>query len=343
MIDKSIILSRTNGGLDVFKHYFGTECLKKLFRNPYRNDSKPSCHLYLDKGRDGMSRFILQDFGDRTWCGDCFTIAAKVNNLDRSHFSEVLKVIDRDLVLQIDSSNNNFPKFTAPLSAVAVNWQKKEEERSVISFKADYKSFSYQEFSYWSQYGIYMETLTKFHVSSVVDITFKREDGSSFSIFSTKLTPVYAYEFNKGRGVKIYRPKSNVRFMYAGELPRPYVFGWDQLPKQGDSVFITGGEKDVMSLSSHGFNAISFNSETANFSEPILESLKARFKKIILLYDMDETGVNESERMLEKYRDLYPVYRMALPLEGTKAEKDISDWFRLGHKPEELCSYQLEF
>lgn len=58
MIDKKTILSVTHGGLDVFKRYFGADCEKKLFRNPYREDRKASCHLYLHEGHDGLSRLF---------------------------------------------------------------------------------------------------------------------------------------------------------------------------------------------------------------------------------------------------------------------------------------------
>ena len=44
-------------------------------------------------------------------------------------------------------------------------------------------------------------------------------------------------------GLKIYRPKAKLRFMYAGHFPKPYIFGYEQLPVKGDVVFITGGEK----------------------------------------------------------------------------------------------------
>ena len=97
-----------------------------------------------------------------------------------------------------------------------------------------------------------------------------------------------------------------------------------------------------MSLSAHGFSAISFNSETADIPKAILDVLASRFNKIVLLYDMDETGVRESRRMLWRYGDDYALYRMALPLSGTKSEKDISDWFRLGHKADELSTYNIK-
>jgi len=44
--------------------------------------------------------------------------------------------------------------------------------------------------------------------------------------------------------------------------------------KHGDILFITGGEKDVLSLAAHGFNAISMNSETANIPKNLLRALK---------------------------------------------------------------------
>ena len=74
-----------------------------------------------------------------------------------------------------------------------------------------------------------------------------------------------------------------------------YVFGFQQLPSKGDIIFITGGEKDVLSLSPW-FNAICFNSETAEIPENIIEGLQLRFRHIIILYDTDETGIREAKQ-----------------------------------------------
>ena len=122
MIDKKTILSVTHGGLDVFKRYFGADCEKKLFRNPYREDRKASCHLYLHEGHDGLSRFILHDFGDRSWCGDCFAVAAKVHCMERSPFSDVIDMINRDLSLNCQEP---FVSSRVPMSEVA-DWKRKE-------------------------------------------------------------------------------------------------------------------------------------------------------------------------------------------------------------------------
>ncbi|MHC8440561.1 toprim domain-containing protein, partial [Bacteroides hominis] len=84
----------------------------------------------------------------------------------------------------------------------------------------------------------------------------------------------------------LYRPFSKTRFLYGGNIGESYCFGLEQLPSKGDTLFITGGEKDVMSLAAHGFHAICFNSETVTVPPNIIYKLTFRFKHIILLYDM---------------------------------------------------------
>ena len=140
-----------------------------------------------------------------------------------------------------------------------------------------------------------------------------------------------------GDFIKIYRPYSKLRFLYGGEKLKDYVFGFEQLPTKGDILFITGGEKDVLSLYAHGFNAICFNSETASIPENIIESLQLRFRHIILLYDMDDTGLREAQRQMELLAQ-YNVLHLELPLQGIKSEKDISDFFALGRTEHELQS-----
>ena len=126
-----------------------------------------------------------------------------------------------------------------------------------------------------------------------------------------------------------------MRFLYGGQMPNPYSFGMEQIPSKGDILFITGGEKDVLSLSAHHFHTICFNSETAQIPENIIESLQLRFRHIILLYDTDETGIRESDRQANLL-EAYKVQQLQLLLKGTKTEKDISDYFALGNEEEDF-------
>ena len=140
--------------------------------------------------------------------------------------------------------------------------------------------------------------------------------------------------------VKVYRPQSQIRFLYGGDMGENYCFGLEQLPAKGDLLFITGGEKDVMSLAAHGLNAICFNSETAMIPQTLIHRLSFRFisfrfKHIVLLFDTDKTGLESSLKREEELRQ-YGVKRLVLPLSGQKEEKDISDYFALGNSREDL-------
>lgn len=101
-------------------------------------------------------------------------------------------------------------------------------------------------------------------------------------------------------------------------------------------LLITGGEKDVLSLSSHGFSAICFNSETAKIPHLVMDQLVKRFGQIVFLYDVDATGRRESAQRVEELQSRYPVSRIDLPLAGSKQEKDVSDYFLLGGTSESL-------
>ena len=178
-----------------------------------------------------------------------------------------------------------------------------------------------------------METLEQYHVKSLSCYESVSREGKPFKLTSSSEEPIFCYAHNDF--VKIYRPNSKLRFLYGGEKSEEYVFGLAQLPNKGDILFITGGEKDVLSLSAHHFNAICFNSEAAQIPRGIIESLSLRFLHLIILYDSDETGVREAQKQVEALSE-FGVLRLQLPLSGIKTEKDISDYFALGHSQQDL-------
>ncbi|MRJ09466.1 bifunctional DNA primase/helicase, partial [Ornithobacterium rhinotracheale] len=110
---------------------------------------------------------------------------------------------------------------------------------------------------------------------------------------------------------------------------------------EGDDIlFITGGEKDVMSLYAKGFSAICFNSENSHIPISLIQSLKGRFRHIVLLYDVDHAGKKAVQSHLEKLEDLVEV--LELPLSGTKDDKDISNYFQQGHTAKDLKTLFLK-
>lgn len=353
MIDKSTILSATQNGLNIFKHYIPFDFkLGKNFKNPFYDDKNASCNVYYDRHNQS---FKIKDFGNPDFSGDCFAFVAQINGLDvRRDFFQVLQLINRDLNLHLEEKQDNLthpknfkkktenqPKYPCSNSHFATNFQQNnsqhinliQPETTPKPFQFTEKPFSIQELKYWKTYGISEKTLLYFGVKSLSIFQSVNSEDRDYELQSTESEPLFAYV---GDGfVKLYRPKSKLRFLYGGQIPENYCFGLKQLPNRGDILFITGGEKDVMSLYAKGFYAICFNSETSVVPPSIIEMLRHRFKHIILLYDADKTGLSASEQhcvSLSKYN----VQRLLLPLSGTKAEKDISDFFAKGNTRNDL-------
>lgn len=335
---KEEILQKTNHGLEVFCFYMPIDFVpKRNFRNPLYDDKRASCNIYFDAK---SQCYRMKDFGNEAYSGDCFWFAATILGLDvRTEFRKVLAAIIHDLGLnipieerEVSQKKRIYPRISSP--AIRRNTVSETPENKRW-FKIYEQPFSAEEKKFWLRYGITDKTLTQYRVKSLFRYEAISGQGKAFTLTSTKEEPIFCYTM--GDFVKIYRPKSKLRFLYGGEKLEDYIFGFEQLPNKGDILFITGGEKDVLSLSAHHFNAICFNSETASIPENIIESLQLRFRHIILLYDVDETGRREAQRQMELLAQ-YNVLYLELPLRGTKSEKDISDFFALGRTERELQS-----
>lgn len=211
--------------------------------------------------------------------------------------------------------------------------------KNIKGYSATEQPFPIKELDYWLQYGITTDVLHRYKTVSVKEFRSENKEGKPYSLHSSEKEPIFGYMGRKY--IKIYRPFSELRFLYGGDLGDNYCFGLEQLPAKGDAVYITGGEKDVMSLATHGFCAICFNSETSTIPKEIIHKLSYRFKHIVLLYDVDKTGLDSSLKHQKQFID-YGIKRLVLPLSGSKTEKDISDYFRMGNSRESFSKLFLE-
>ena len=57
-----------------------------------------------------------------------------------------------------------------------------------------------------------------------------------------------------------------------------------------------------MCLYEMGFNAIAASSETTFIPDKILQSLRSKWKHIVILYDRDKTGMLESRKYSRQYK-----------------------------------------
>lgn len=375
MPSKEEIVRRTNNGLDVFRRYIpGGWRVGRNFLNPLYEDRKASCNIYFDR-RNGC--YWLKDFGNDDFSGDCFDIVGKIKGLDCRNpkdFVAILEAINNDLSLGLGNGGDVGSPETKPTQRGEVGAHGRygtpktfgayetlgttgtreahgtpstfetpaqpESLQKAKPYSAKQQLLSAKELSFWGQYGILPETLRAYKVFSLREFKSENGDGKPFAFYSSDAEPMFGY-LGK-RHVKVYRPFSVIRFLYGGILPDNYCFGLEQLPAKGDTLFITGGEKDVLSLVSKGFHAICFNSETSHIPQSVIKKLSYRFKHIVLLYDTDKTGLDSSAKHAQQLSE-FGVKRLVLPLAGTKQEKDISDYFRLGNTRENFIRLFIDF
>lgn len=340
MIRKDDILRATDKGVQVFRFYLPVNFkVGKNFLNPFYKDTKASCNIYYDR-KGGV--FKMKDFGNEEYSGDCFELVGKLNGLsckEPKEFVEIMEIINRDLHLGFSSHEEyQVSHYKVPQKAEVITEVPKERVKRPYTIVQ--KPYSSLELAFWEKSGIGESVLKQYRVVSLKKFSSENAEGKPFSFVSNAEEPVFGYMGKQF--IKVYRPFSQIRFLYAGDLGENYCFGLEQLPAKGDLLFITGGEKDVMSLAAHGFHAICFNSETACIPETLIHRLSFRFKHIILLYDVDKTGL-ESSAKRERELEGYGVKRLLLPLSGTKEEKDVSDYFALGNSRENLIRLFLEY
>ena len=330
-------MQATDRGLSVFRHYLPVPFrIGKKFLNPLYKDTKASCNVYYDRRH---SVYKMKDFGNEEYSGDCFELVGTMTGLscrNAKDFVDIMRIIDHDLHLGLADGYEN----CVDTSSVQVVCPPTPEQviKKIRPYNIVPRAFNETDRIFWSKSRITEHTLNKYNVRPLHSFSSVNQEGKSYTLTETAQEPMYGYVGDKY--IKIYRPRSEMRFLYAGDLGDNYCFGLDQLSAKGDLLFITGGEKDVMSLAANGFHAICFNSETTVIPTSVLMLLSYRFKHIVLLYDMDKTGLEVSAKRQEELKP-FALKRLLLPLSGTKEEKDVTDYFALGHTHDDLLKLFL--
>jgi hypothetical protein len=150
---------------------------------------------------------------------------------------------------------------------------------------------------YWKQFHISIDTLKHFNAFSIKYYLCNRVVRGTYKDDN----PMYAYKvYDK---FKIYRPLASKYTKWRTNLTNRHVQGLAELPHEGGNLLIiTKSLKDVMCLYEMGFNAISPSSETTFIPDDIVQSLKTKWKHIVILFDRDATGMKKAREYSKRYR-----------------------------------------
>ena len=257
---------------DIYTKYIGAFKIGMIYNSPFRKDRNPSFGIYYSKK---TKQLLFKDHGTGE-SGNVIKFVQLFTGL--TNYNDILN----DIVNKMNITNST--KLDS--SKQYIELDSKETVIGVVR-----QDFTETDINFWKQFNISKETLKKFNVSS---IKYYLCNGIVKGIDRTD-NPMYAYKVYNH--FKIYRPLGDKYTKWRNNLEENDIQGYAQLPKNGDILFITKSLKDVMCLYEMGYCAISPSSESTFIPKTVLEQLKKRFKRIIILYDRDVAGVKNSRKI----------------------------------------------
>jgi hypothetical protein len=279
----------------IYSYYLGPFKPGKLMNSPLRSDDKmPSFAIFSTK--DGA--LLFKDHGTGV-AGNAIKFIKLYKRIQTREEleKELLRIVRR---------------FNPTSSVATVTRSYSPHENTDIGIVR--QPFTEVDKRYWKQFHISIDTLKKFNVFSIKYFLCNRVVRGTYK----ETSPMYAYKvYDK---FKIYRPLASKYTKWRTNLTNRHVQGLAELPYEGGNLLvITKSLKDVMCLYEMGISAIAASSETTFIPDDILRSLRRKWKRVVILYDRDATG-------MMKARDYSKQYKLdAIFVHKKFKSKDISD------------------
>ena len=264
---------------DIYSYYVGQFKIGKLFNSPLRSDDKnPSFAIF--KGMNGGLFFKDHGSGEGGNAIKFVKLYKNINTKDE---------LERELLRIVRKMNPN--------SGNAIRTYSYSVDSGPTDIGIVRQPFTDVDKRYWKQFHISIDTLRKFQVFSIKYFLCNRVVRGTYK----ETSPMYAYKVDDK--FKIYRPLASKYTKWRTNLTNRNVQGLSELPVEGGNLLIiTKSLKDVMCLYEMGFNAIAASSETTFIPDDILDSLRHKWKHVIMLYDRDKTGMLESRKYSRQYK-----------------------------------------
>lgn len=283
---------------DIFNYYCPHNG-NKFFKSEFRSEKLPSAIIYWNTNNP-----IYKDFGE-AYSLDCFEYVMRKYNIS---FIHALDRINKDMKLglaELSNSYENTNKFKEPEHKVLYK-DNASKSKTIINVKYKEKNgkiyFDNEDIDYWTNtYFVRVKTLVRYKTFPIKWFEVIK-DNRQYRVSPKTITYTQNY-YVDDLGIlrrKIYSP-FELDFKWTSNITTLVVQGIKNLPKNGDLLIITKSMKDLLVLTELGYIAIATNNETSFMPIDVLDGLKKRFKKIIILFDNDETGIKFSEILCKEY------------------------------------------
>lgn len=294
---------------DLLFHYLGVTEIPCVMSSPLRIDKSPSFSISTMDGH----RIQWRDFATRE--------SGHILDL----FERLWKLPYQDVIVKIWNDVQNFTKTNVTVDNTPKKCTIKEITTKERKSKLECKTREWQSYDikYWESFGITKEWL---QFADVFPISHKIiTKGDRKMVFGADKY-AYAYVERKENNItlKIYQPFNQKGFKWSNQHDRSIISLWTKLPETGDRVCICSSLKDALCLwANTGIPSIALQGEGYGMSETAISELKKRFKQVFILFDNDEVGIADGEKLAKDTGFL----NVVLPyFEGGK---DISDMYKV--------------
>ena len=261
---------------DIYSLYLGNFTIGTKFSSPFRKDNNPSFGIYESRAQD---KLLFNDF--RLGAGNVFQFVMLIENVN---FLEALSIINQQFKLglndriNVDYKEKKFTKYKT---------LKVDKQQKSIHIKV--REFNKYDIDYFNPLDV--NNIHKLYAISNVWI-----NGYMFE------TETLSYAYRYGRNIyKIYQPLSTEHKWISNISPDVEWYGVDILPNKDDLLFVASSNKDAAVFHQLGYNAIAPHTEAQKFTQLQYDNLSERFKRIIIFYDNDETGIFKAKQFSNTY------------------------------------------
>lgn len=267
----------------VFSEYLGIyPSLSSRFKSPFRsNDKDPGCRFTW---YSGILYFVENTGFNNKLYWSCIDVVQYVKNVN---YRQALEILAKKSI-----PNSGLIKQDTKVFVPEVRFEKQT----------------------WEEPNIFMlsgDVLESELVFKVKNYWIKNKKGWNLnSIYHPSKTLVVAYYFPKTDHVKLYFPEQK-EFRWYSNCSNEDIFGWhkiDYYHSYSKELVITKSAKDRLMLDYFiKLPSIALQNEGCFIPEDKLQELQEMFEVIWLLYDNDVTGIQQAQKLSEKYSISYKI------------------------------------
>ena len=264
----------------IYQFYFGDIELGKKYHSPLReSDPNPS--------------LVFMVYGEKLYWKDFGHISANPSHDSIGFVQELVSFQEGSNITRAEAVDIIFTQLVE--EARAPKRVKRLKEKVLNFYDVEYRDINKDEMSFWNKLHIYERDLNKFNVKAVAGLF----NNCSFIRSSMQDDPMFVYLTSNRDTFKVYRPYAKEKInKFKGINNGGILEGWEALPAFGDMCLINSSLKDTIVCTKAGYPGCNSTSETS-FKTLLtkVRELNSRFKKVVVFFDNDNTGITAANRL----------------------------------------------